>query len=227
MKSRSVDPADRVHPTQTGCIVVVDDEAGICHLLQRVLQAQFPGYRVESFAAGMPAIAYCRNEHVTVLLTDLGLPDVHGLDVVRKVRADGCVTNVIVMTGAPTDDLPRELWDLGVAGFLDKISLGEHVRPAIERVLAGGMYFSAQIKPGQLRLPPARTTRATADAAGLSPRERDVARLVATGLLTKEIARELFLSPRTVEKHRSHVMQKVGVRSVPQLVYWCLRQGLV
>lgn len=194
-----------------------------------LLRASFPERPLEMFGAGQPAIAFCERGNVALLLTDLGLPDMNGLEVIRRLRDRECVDQVIVMTGSPTDNLPRELWDLGVSGFIDKISLHEQLHAAIERVLAGGMYFSAQVTPARLRdasSSGARTSLATEEAAGLSIRERDVARLVAAGLLSKEIAAQLHLSPRTVEKYRMRVMHKVGARSVPQLVYWCLRQGL-
>ncbi len=192
-----------------------------------MLRATFPRLRIEGFASGRPAIEFCQRESVTLLLTDLGLPDMHGLEVIRHVRAMGRVAHVIVMTGSPTDDLPRELWDLGVAGFIDKTSLHEHIQSAISRVLAGGMYFSAQVTPARLQGAPDATPNPPGTTPALSERERDVVRLVAAGLLSKEIADRLHLSPRTVEKHRASVMRKLGARSAPQLVYWCLRQGLV
>jgi two-component system, NarL family, invasion response regulator UvrY len=213
--------------SRPGAFVVVEDDAEVQRAVVLLLRECFPRRRVELFGAGRPAIAFCESETVELLLTDLGLPDVHGLELIRHLRSRGRIEHVIVMTGSPTDNLPRALWDLGVLGFIDKISLHDHLRAAIERVLAGGMYFSAQITPARLPEAPAGPVGATsADGAGLSARERDVARLVATGLITKEIAAKLHLSPRTVEKYRTRVMRKVGARSTPQLVYWCLRQGL-
>ncbi len=207
--------------------VVVEDDPLVRQSLTCLLQQDFPDHRIEAFEAGQPAVAYCERETVALLLTDLGLPDMHGLDIIRHLRAVRRIEHVIVMTGTPTDDLPRELWDLGVSGFIDKTSLEAHVQAAIARVLAGGMYFSAAVTPARLHdAPEGPPPPGSAGDCGLSPREREVARLVVTGLLSKEIADRLHLSPRTVEKYRLHIMRKVGVRSVPQLVYWCLRHGL-
>jgi DNA-binding NarL/FixJ family response regulator len=204
-------------------MVIVEDEEPVRRGVRLLVGEALPRARIEVFASGQPAVEYCRRERVHLLLTDLGLPDMHGLDVIRQARAGGRLAHVIVMTGSPTDDLPRELWDLGVAGFIDKTSLSMHLRAALERVLAGGMYFSAKVTPSRL----AAEGEATTSVPDLSDREREVARLVATGLLSKEIAAQLHLSPRTVEKHRASVMHKIGARSVPQLVYWCLHHGLV
>lgn len=206
--------------------VLVDDDEFIRRTLTSMLRQSFPDRRVEVFAEGRPAMEFCRRAPVEILVTDLGLPDIHGLDIIRGLRVDRRIDHVIVMTGSPTDDLPRELWDLGVAGFIDKTSLHDHAQAAIERVLAGGMYFSAQVTPARLREPSGEPA-STVAAAVLSGRELEVSRLVATGLLSKEIADRLQLSPRTVEKYRARAMHKVGVRSVPQLVYWCLRQGVL
>jgi DNA-binding NarL/FixJ family response regulator len=92
-------------------------------------------------------------------------------------------------------------------------------------LLEGGMFFSATVPPpvpsliAESNLP-----RAGADA--LSAREREVVRLVARGLVSKEVAAELGLSTRTVEKHRARILAKLGLRDVPTLVRWCLRNGL-
>jgi len=207
--------------------VLVEDDVETGRGLTLLLRTRFPTRRIELFVAGKPALEFCRSEKTTLLLCDLGLPDMHGLDVIRVLRSEGRVRHVIVITGSPTDELPRELWDLGVAGFIDKVSLDQHLQPAVERVLEGGMYFSAQITPARLGGQLSGGVPSGTELAALSPREREVARLVATGLLSKEVADQLQLSPRTVEKYRTRVMHKVGVRSVPQLVYWCLRRGLV
>src|SRR5262249_47616693 len=158
-------------------------------------------------------------EPVELLLTDLHLPDLDGRQIIRQVRARDRQTRVVVLTGQIDTNLPAELVALGVAGFVDKAAPLEHAVHAVERVLGGGMYFFAGVMPAVSGL--AARNAGGAGTAALSPRERDVARLVAGGLSSKEIAQRLELSTRTVENYRANLMQKIGVRDTAGLVRWC------
>jgi DNA-binding NarL/FixJ family response regulator len=99
----------------------------------------------------------------------------------------------------------------------------DQIERAVQGVLDGGMFFSASVPPP---MPPVALALPRAGAERLSEREQEVVRLVARGLLSKQIAGELNLSTRTVEKHRGRIFAKLGLHDVPTLVRWCLRNGL-
>lgn len=206
--------------------VVIEDDLLLLDLLAHALRQHFKPVALHTFSTGRPGLEHCLREEVDLVLTDLRLPDLDGREIVRQLRARDRKPRVIVLTGEVDATLPAELVALGVAGFVDKATPLEHALRAVERVLAGGMYFFAGVIPAASGLAARALTSSTVSASVLSPRERDVARLVAGGLSSKEIAQRLELSARTVENYRANLMQKIGVRDTAGLVRWCLEHGL-
>ncbi len=195
-------------------------------LLATTLRQHFKPAALHAFGTGRDGLKHCLAHPVNVLLVDLGLPDIDGREIIRQTRARDHKPRVVVLTGQVDGTLPAELIALGVAGFVDKAAPLEHAVRAVERVLAGGMYFFAGVAPNASGLALRATAARSVSPALLTARERDVARLVAGGLSSKEIASQLTLSTRTVENYRAHIMQKIGVRDTAGLVRWCLENGL-
>jgi DNA-binding NarL/FixJ family response regulator len=213
--------------TASACsFVVIEDDPLLLDLLSDALRQRFKPAALHAFSAAKPGLDHCLREHVDIVLTDLRLPDLDGREVVRQLRQRDRKPRVIVLTGQVDATLPAELVALGVAGFVDKATPLEHAIRAVERVLAGGMYFFAGVMPAASGMTARKPATAGVSAAVLSPRERDVAHLVAGGLSSKEIAQKLELSTRTVENYRANLMQKVGVRDTASLVRWSLENGL-
>jgi DNA-binding NarL/FixJ family response regulator len=192
-----------------------------------------------SFKDGKSGLEYCLKEPPGLLIVDLYLPGMHGLEVVREVRAKLPNTRILVLTGHPDGDLPARLISQGVHGFVDKSAPLNYVLEAIESVISGGMFFAAHIPPKAAGPggaqppkvePSVKTGPPTASIEAvkmLSGRELEVARLVAEGFSSKEIADRLNLSVRTVEKHRANIMDKINVKEVASLVRWCVQTGIV
>ncbi len=205
--------------------VLVDDTATFRGLLKEALQKRFAPAEFADFADGQDALKACLARPPDLLIVDLYLRDMDGRDIVREIRRHHLNTRIVVLTAHPEAQLPAELVALGVAGFVDKNSPLEQIDRAVQCVLEGGMFFSATVPPPVPSLEAeAALPRAGADS--LSAREREVVRLVARGLVSKEIAARLDLSARTVEKHRARILAKLGLHDVPTLVRWCLRNGL-
>lgn len=211
------------HP---GSFVLVEDDTLLRELLARVIAQRFAPRELRTFADGATGLAHCLATPPELLITDLRLPGIDGRDIIRRLRARQVATRYVVLTSHVSPALPAELIALGVAGFIDKTSPLEHTERAIERVLAGGLYFSANVSPAPT--PHLGSTEGQGPAPGiLTEREREVVRLVASGLFSKEIGEQLQISPRTVEKERVQIMEKLGVRDLPGLIRWCVRNGLV
>ncbi|MBA3848603.1 MAG: DNA-binding response regulator [Opitutus sp.] len=205
--------------------VLVDDTATFRGLLKEALQRRFHPRSFRDFGIGRDALAACLEQPPTLLIADLYLPDMDGRDIVRKLRERSLDTRVVMLTAHPEAQLPAELVSLGVAGFVDKNSPLEQIDLAVQCVLEGGMFFSATVPPPVPSLAEAPALpRAGPEA--LSEREREVVRLVARGLVSKEVGAQLGLSTRTVEKHRARILAKLGLHDVATLVRWCLRNGL-
>jgi DNA-binding NarL/FixJ family response regulator len=190
-----------------------------------------------AFKDGKSGLDFCLKDPPGLLIVDLYLPGMHGLEVVREVRNKLPNTRILVLTGHPDGDLPARLISQGVHGFVDKSAPLNYVLQAIESVVAGGMFFAAHIPPkatagsgGPKVEPSIKTGPATTSVNAvetLSARELEVARLVAEGYSSKEIADRLELSVRTVEKHRANIMDKINVKEVASLVRWCVQAGIV
>lgn len=205
--------------------LVIEDDALLRDLLANLLAQKFQPASLHAFANGREALAHCAHREAQLAVIDLGLPDIDGREIIRQLRHRHRNLRIVVLTAQVDATLPAELVALGVAGFVDKAAPLEHTVRAVERVLAGGMYFFAGVMPSESGLALRRAAPAAAVAA-LSAREREVARLVAGGLSSKEIAQRLDLSARTVENYRANLMQKLGVRDTASLVRWCLEHGL-
>jgi len=222
--------------------VIIEDEAVFRHMLSMALSRMRGLVVAGEFADGKVGLDFCLKERPALLLLDLFLPGMHGLDIVREVRAKLPATRILVLTGHPDGELPARLIAQGVHGFVDKAEPLSYVMQAIEAVMSGGMFFATNVAPkivtadaiaaGNLpHTPPSTKPPAPAPSVEavsvLSGREIEVVLLVSEGFSSKEIASRLNLSVRTVEKHRANIMEKVGVREVASLVRWCVQAGLV
>ena len=216
----------------------MDDEPVFRQMLTSALSRVRGLVVTGSFKDGRTCVDHCLKDPPGLLVVDLFLPGMHGLEVVREIREKLPATRIVVLTGHPDGDLPARLISQGVHGFVDKSAPISYVIQAIESVVAGGMFFATNVPPKasasgatQPKVEPmvkAGPHTTSLDAVEmLSARELEVARLVAEGLSSKEIADRLALSVRTVEKHRANIMDKINVKEVASLVRWCVQMGLV
>lgn len=193
---------------------VIDDDAGLRDALAFLLEVNGIDARFyesgDAFLAALPVEEGC-------LLTDVRMPGLTGIDLVRELKGRGINLPVIVMTGHGDIPLAVEAMKTGVIDFLEK-PFGEDVllaaiRAAFERL-------KDDVEPDAARL------AAEGRLAQLSPRERDVLAGVVEGKLNKVIAYELEISPRTVEIYRANLMSKTGARNVADLMRIALAAGL-
>jgi DNA-binding NarL/FixJ family response regulator len=212
-------------PSSVPRFVMIDDSAMFRELVKQAILTGFPRSPFEEFALGREGLAACIKQPPDLLIVDLYLHDTDGREIVRELRRLNVPTRILVVTAHPDAGLPAELVQLGVAGFVDKHSPMEQVERAAQRVLEGGIFFSASVRPP---VPPTtnQPTIPSAPASVLSQREQEVIRLVARGLASKEIGAQLGLSTRTVEKHRARILARLGLHDIPTLVRWCLQRGL-
>ena len=204
--------------------VLIEDETMFRQLILLTLGKVKGLSVIGEFGLGKPGLQFCLKEKPDMLVVDLMLPDLNGLEIAREVRRLLPDTRILVITAHPSERLPAELMALGVNGYVDKTEPIEYVLSAVETVRGGGMFFASKIRAkgggsmAALRKP---------IEVPLTERELEIARLVAAGRMSKEIAGQLNLSVRTVEKHRANIMEKIGVREVASLTRWCIQAGLL
>jgi DNA-binding NarL/FixJ family response regulator len=205
-------------------VVLIEDETMFRQLILLTLGKVKGIHVVGEFGLGKPGLDYCLREKPDMLVVDLMLPDTNGLDIARELRRSVPEMKILVITAHPSERLPAELMAIGVNGYVDKTEPIEYVLSAVETVRAGGMFFASRVraKTGGVQSEVKRPLDVP-----LTEREQEIARLVAAGPMSKEIAARLNLSVRTVEKHRANIMEKIGVREVASLTRWCIQVGLV
>ena len=204
--------------------VIIEDETMFRQLIFSTLGQVKNLQVIGAFELGRPGLEFCLEKKPDLAVVDLVLPDINGLEIAAQIRRAVPEMQILVITAHPSEQLPGELLALGVNGYVDKTEPIEYVLRAIETVRSGGMFFASHVQAKRGRA--AGATASPPREVSLTPREQQIARLVAAGHMSKEIARTLNLSPRTVEKHRENIMQKVGVREVASLTRWCIQTGL-
>jgi DNA-binding NarL/FixJ family response regulator len=210
-------------------VLIADDQALVRAGFRSILEAQ-PGMRVVGEAAdGRDAVALARVRHPDVVLMDIQMPDIDGLEATRRiVEADDSIA-VLMLTTFDLNEYVYEALRAGASGFLLKDVLPEDLIAAV-RVVAAGDGLIAPTITKRLIEQFARTAPSTTPPAGLeelTPREVEVLTLVARGLSNGEIAEELVISEATVKTHVKRVLGKLGARDRVQAVVAAYEAGLV
>ena len=213
-------------------IVLIEDETVVRHMLRFAIEQGAAGMKVAAeFGDGKTGLDHCLVKPPSLLICDLSLPGMHGFDVIKALREKQPAIRILVLTSRSDATLPAQIAALGVQGYVDKTKPLPTLLEAIKEVAGGGIYFAAKgAAPEPLQQPehgPTPNLPVVPGADPLSPREIEVAKMVAEGNASKEIADKLGLSVRTVEKHRANIMDKTGVRDVASLTRYCIHYGLV
>jgi DNA-binding NarL/FixJ family response regulator len=176
---------------------------------------------------GQAAVEAAARLNPDVVVMDLNLPRLDGVEATRAIRANQPATQVLILSMYATEEHVRPAIRAGACGYLLKGSGLADLIAAIRAVAAGNAFFSPQV--AKIVLEDSRRTAGNPGdrAADLTPREREVLKLVAEGRSSPEIARELNLSVKTVEGHRGRIMAKLDAKNVAGLVRHAVRLGLV
>ncbi|MFD4602520.1 response regulator [Streptomyces sp. NPDC058464] len=214
-------------------VLLVDDQALLRGMLRRLVEAT-PGMEVAGEAAdGAEAVDLARAERPDVVLMDIRMPGVDGIEATRAITADPALAEVrvLVLTTFEMDEYVAQAVRAGARGFIGKGADPEELLAAIEKVASGEPVLSAAATAAlmarfQLAADPAWTGE-PAHLAELTPREREVLALVAGGLTNDDISQRLGLSRHTVKTHVNRAMSKLGVSERAQLVTLAYETGLV
>lgn len=204
-------------------VLLVDDHAMMRDGLKGLLEAA--GIRVVGEAAdGRAALQRAVELKPDVVIMDIAMPDMNGIDAARLLREKCPATRIVMLSMHSSSEHVFRAFEAGVAGYLLKESAGAEVAAAVRAAHAGKRYQSRAI----VSFDAAAQTRAAHSSPldSLSAREREVLQLVVEGRSSAEIAKIVFLSPKSVETYRSRLMKKLGVGDVPALVKFAILHGL-
>lgn len=208
-------------------ILIADDHEMVRKGLRVTLEAE-PGWSVVAEAAnGRQAVELATSLQPDVVVMDIGMPELNGLEATREIRDALPKVRVLVLTVYEAEHVVNEVIQAGAQGYLLKSDAGRELVQAIGNLLQGKSYFTARIAGMILVGNPHEDGQSVGAASRLSHRERAVVQLVAEGRNCTEIAAVLRISPRTAMKHRTHTMQKVGARSIAELVRYAVRNDII
>jgi len=207
-------------------VVLADDHALVRVGLRRVLESA--GHQVlDEVSDGLSVVPTVEREHPDVLLLDLGLPGLHGLDVLREVTRRVPSTKVLVVSAYNRDEFVSGALRTGAAGYVLKGAQADDLLNAVAEVARGAYYVSPQLTDSLNRASAAGTETVEDPYEALSPRERQVFHLMAEGLLNHQVGVQLYISTRTAETHRASIMRKLGLKTQTDVVLYALRRGIL
>jgi len=207
-------------------VFLVEDHTLVRQALRRLIEAA--GIVVAGEAAGAEtALAEIRRLKPDLAIVDLSLPGASGVEVTRQTAALGQATRVLILSMFADEEHLRRALEAGASGYVLKDTSAEDLVRAIHCVIGGEAFFSPKVAAFI-----AASHRQSAQTPGagvvrLSPREREILRLIALGKTGKDIAQVLDIAPGTVETHRRRLMAKLGVAKVAELTLYAVRQGII
>jgi DNA-binding NarL/FixJ family response regulator len=210
-------------------ILIADDHDLIRQGLRKVLEER-PGWTICGEAiTGREAVAKATELRPNVVVLDVGMPELNGLEATRQIRRALPDTEVLILTMHDSERLAREALAVGARGFLLKTDLGDTVVTAVEHLRRHQPFFTSKVAElvleGYLKPVPAESAQGGGER--LTPREREIVQLLAEGKSNKEVASALGNSVHTVETHRSNIMRKLEVRSMSELVRYAIREHII
>jgi DNA-binding NarL/FixJ family response regulator len=206
-------------------VLIVDDHAVFRAGLRMLINAEADMEAVGDAGNARDAVFQARALKPDVVLMDVVMPDQSGLDVVPTLLHERPETKVLVLSMQDDPQYVRQAFANGANGYILKEAADTEVVTAIREVAAGNNYVHPTLGARLMAAETAEARRVEEDP--LSDREREVLRLLALGYTNQEISAQLFISVRTAETHRAHIMQKLRLTSRAELVRYALDQGVL
>ena len=208
-------------------LMIADDHALMLDGLTRLLSAEFD--IVGTAADGRTLIQTALALRPDLIVLDIGMPELNGVEAARQLTVQLPSTLLVVVTQQLDPDYLRAAFQAGVRGYVAKQSASTELLLAINLVLQGGYYITPLVPApevnGRMKLRP--TDPADVFGVDLTGRQREVLQLIAEGRSTKEISAALRISPKTVEFHKSGLMDELGVRTTAELTRYALSKGII
>ena len=210
-------------------IVLADDHTIMRHGLRLVLERQREFVVVGEANNGREAIDIVIQENPDVVVMDIAMPLLNGIEAAKRIHEERLKTAIVILSMHSDEGYILKALRAGARGYLLKDSAESDLIQAIRAVCAGKAFFSPAVSKvladDYLRQLQRHDVEDPYDL--LTPRERELLQLVAELKSTKDIATLLNLSPHTVDTHRSHLMQKLNVHSIPELILYAMRKGII
>jgi DNA-binding NarL/FixJ family response regulator len=210
-------------------IVIADDHTIVRQGLKKILKEEKDIQVVGEAKDGREAVNKVRELQPDLVIMDIAMPDLNGIEATRQIKQAGMGTKIIILSMHDHGRYIRELLGLGVSGYLLKNAASRDIVKAVKSAIEGNTYLSPSI-----------SSRVIEDYVGmnkksleeelyntLSNREREVFQMVVEGSATKKIAETLCVSPSTIKSHRSNIMEKLKMDNLSQLIQYAIQLGII
>lgn len=205
-------------------VVLAEDHHVVRQAIKFLLEKEGQCQIVGEAGDGLEAVALVQKLQPDILITDLMIPRLHGLEVLKQVQRDLPKTRVIILSMHADDHFVTEALRGGALGYVLKEATSSELRQAVKDVMAGKRFLSSTLADPVLSRPVQGETDIFDT---LTSRERLVLQLAAEGLTATAIGEKLFISPRTAETHRANLMRKLNLNSQTDLVRFAIRKGII
>lgn len=220
----------RITPLTPITVLLAEDHEIVREGLRTLLEAEGDLTVIGEAETGRRAVALSRKLHPDVVVMDIAMPLLNGLEATRQILKAVPATRVLILSAHSDDAYVEQVIAMGAAGYMIKQTSARVLSRAIREVHAGRAYFSPAIsrrlgRAGQKS--PARPGESKRHTARLSSREMEVLQRIAEGQANKQIAAELGISIKTVEKHRDHLMKKLNIHDTAGLTRYAIGAGII
>jgi DNA-binding NarL/FixJ family response regulator len=217
-------------PAKQITVLLAEDHAIVRQGLCSLLNADGHFLVAGEARTGREAVELAQKLRPDVILMDIAMPVLNGLEATRQILAANPAAKVVVLSAHSDDVYVERMNEAGVVGFLEKQTSAEVLTKAIREVVGGHTYFSPSIAKrlrDDKKKPRDRDGLLKAHSSRLTSRECEVLQLVAEGAANKQVAAELGISIKTVEKHRQHLMDKLSIHDTAGLTRYAIAQGII
>lgn len=207
-------------------VLLVDDHRMMREGL-RALLAGAPDLEIVGEASdGRAALELVRTLSPDVVVMDVGMPELNGIEATRRIRTESPGVKVVALSTHRNSSYVHHMLEAGATGYVLKISAYDELLRAVRTVSLGKTYLSPEIAGGVVERSTQPHPRGASAYSSLGAREREVLQLVAEGKTSAETARKMHISVKTVESHRRNIVQKLGLHGTAELTKYAIREGL-
>ncbi len=210
-------------------LLLVDDHAVVRTGLKMLLGGQEDVEIVGEAGSAGEALTETERVHPTVILMDIGLPDKTGIEATREIKAKFPDVSIVALTIHEDEEYFFQMLNAGASGYVPKRAAPEELITAIRAAASGEVYLYPSMAKWLVRdyLNVDRPAGEKVNLDGLTDREHEVFTMLAEGASNQDIADKLFISPKTVERHRENIMRKLNLHSRSELVRYAIRKGII
>lgn len=211
-------------------VLIVDDHAIVRSAISDML-SKSGDYVIHAAESGYDAIAYADEYDFDLVLMDIAMPEMNGFQTTRELIVKHPGMKILVLTGSYDKEDVFKMLEAGAAGYILKDAGEKELQMAVTKVLGDEYYFGSKPLEAimndfkKIVLPQKNSDKT--ELSLLTPREIEIIRYIAKGMVNKEIASKLFLSKRTVDKHRTNILAKLNVNNSAELIAYSVKYGLV